>query len=283
MCMMPTFYKPLPLLLTGLLLLSAAIGHAQSSETPWPRTFTGQPDFDLARDEVLKERERKKANGEDVGEDPPTWRTLLTQKSFDPLRLNTDATQQRQDNKPLFPQVGPGEEAAAPQRVQQLPELEKVETLDLDEFKTLLENALSEGLKNAPPRYEEINFGAELKRIKINSIVLSPEKYVILNNRKYREGESIIIRIKMPPAVDQILAQLDTLMPDKESMPEENYKRYSDVRKDVGTAFIADRQKNPTKFVRLQPLNVTIQEIGKQKITFNVLGELHVVRLNFRF
>ncbi|MFZ2620121.1 MAG: hypothetical protein WAX89_04540 [Alphaproteobacteria bacterium] len=256
---------------------STARSSAASSRMEWPKTFTGQPDFDFVRDDVLKERQRKKENGEDVGGELPTWRDLLQVKRIDtfmpkliisstePL-LGYDATAEDQ----------PEEE---PTPANELPKVEAVADLDLEEFKAQLQDALDTAIKKAKPHYEEVNVAAEVQRIQVSTISTSPLKYAMLNNKKYKEGEHLLLQVRTMPSLEEVTFAINQTMPDAASMNAESYAAYAKLRDNVLTDFTNKRQTSPDMFVTKHPLKVLVKRIASRSITYEVLGKEYDVNL----
>lgn len=282
MCMMRTFFS---LLLPGLLLPLAAF--AQTQHIEWPRTFSGQPDFDFERQEVLTERQRKAEEGEDVVATPGTWEDVLQATDIDPMAPRYPkqkksasphgfADENTDETHALLPQLDSFE-------TRQLPQLDVSRTVDLSEFKSFLERVIDEQVKNASPRLEEINVRAELDKIIVQTIATSPVRYAMINERRYTVGDSLTIPVATVPPAENIIAAVDSYLPEPETVDEQTFARYKSLRDEVVREFTLNRNANIKAYQAIHPLKILIKRIESRRLTVEILGQEHEISLRYAF
>jgi hypothetical protein len=275
------------LLVLGAVLPLAAF--AQSRPMEWPRTFSGQPDFDFERQEVLTERKRKAEEGENVAATPGTWEQVIKAPPPDPFSPRYPKQKKgktvpgfaaentgNDEDTPLLPQLQAFEN-------QQLPQLDASRTVDLSEFKSFLERVIDEQVKNAAPRLEEVNVRAELDKIIVQTIATSPDRYVMINGRRYVVGDTLSLPIATVPPAEGIIAAVDSHLPAEETVGVETFSRYKTIRDEVVKEFTINRNANIKAYQTVHPLKILIKRIESRRLVVEILGQEHEISLRYAF
>lgn len=256
----------------------------------WPRTFTGQPDFDFNKQEVVAERQKRANEGEQISAAPATWLNLLRDSSITPYTIKTAQDEKDQtdpenvgslqaelnaalDSSPTSSVVDPDQPITTKE------DSEKSQSRKMAEFKDFLTNALEQNLPNVPASQREINVNKILKELNIQTIATSPAKYVLINNRRYHEGEVVRIPVRVPPDVKAVESLLASYLPDPAIVGNESFKAYNEIKQSVFKAFVRKRASN-AKYMKDVPLEIHIKTITPQKFTANILNKKHVVQLD---
>lgn len=223
----------------------AASTHAQSIN--WPKTFNGQPDFDFDRTEVVIELENKK---EELGFDPyvATVGDLLAEEPVDPFDPKPRYRKDKKsgNNNPFLPPQLVESEALANTEDASLTALlpandvsagvsldvsKTDETVDLSEFEAYLTNLVErKGVHFTTPDLSTRNLSSELAFVRVQSVVTSPEKYAILNRKKYRPGDRFTLRVKVKATPVDIEPMLEKHMPPRASIDSATWAKYEAIK-----------------------------------------------------
>jgi hypothetical protein len=119
-------------------------------------------------------------------------------------------------------------------------------------------------------KQEDIDVVDLLNHIKINRIISSPIKYVVIKNKKYQENDTILVKFnrfvdnsEFNEILNSIKVKTNTAEESEllEQMKTDALKRYNDLTKNTETA--------------LNVIKITISEIDKHQVSFMVEGKLY--------
>jgi hypothetical protein len=271
----------------------------------WPKTFSGQPDFDFTREEVIKELKGKQkelgfkpyiANLEDImiteSIDPftpkPRYRQIplvgegVTRNPFLPAQLleneNLNSTGEEAITTPEKSLLNlPDFELIATDISAHIGEANSATTapfLDLTEFETYLDKLAAELSKPATELdLATVDLAPEVQELNIQSIVTSPLKYAIVNGRRYKVGESIPLTLKIPVVSTPVDHALIAELPNESQLDAETYAAYKAVYEKI----IA---KHSTKKEELIEKNVQayIKNIERRTIILVIFGKEYEIK-----
>ena len=273
-----------------LLVLMAASAHAQTKRAEWPRTFSGQPDFDFERHEILADRQKALQEGKELVNDVPPghMEDLLLETDIDPFKPGEEVNTEGAETALLTLE---GEEkniealdelADFKVKSSELPTLkEKKVIIDLDEFRHHLEKIVDATVADAEPVSETFSIESNLQHVTVQSIVSQPNKYTIINNRRYREGDQFTIKMPIIIPHEVIAEEIAQNMPTPEDLPEETFKLYDAIRKEMLADLQKERTSRPERFITTYPIHVIIKEIIHRKVLVSVQGEEHELAIKF--
>lgn len=166
----------------------------------------------------------------------------------------------------------------------ELPNYENVSTEDkisLQKFATFIENIVATELTEKQENFEGKDFGAELRQVTIQSIVKSPETYVIINNRRYTTGDrfSILIQEKTKESVESIKKLIEAYLPKEESVSKEMYKKYNELYNTALEKYAQLEGENKAENKK-RKVSVMIEEIKSREITVSIFGRKYQIELN---
>lgn len=254
----------------------------------WPRTFSGQPDFDFERSEVIADITQKEGAEAAI---TPTLEKVITTPTFDdPLYLGTPADGNQ--GPKLAGAVDFDAEDTTIQSLEELSEFEmkaaqlpsvqaQNELIDLSEFKTFLEGIIDKTVKATKPNLEEVNPNALLDKLLLQAISHQPNKYVIINNKRYEEGDRFSLPLVIIPSNDRIGDAIAAYMPSTQVVTPDTYALYEEVRAKTMKEYLARKKENLEAFKIIHPVSVTIKRIEHRKIVVEMLGKEHVLEIRF--
>ena len=290
-----TIRKPSNLVLL-LLAISLLAGTAQAAN--WPRTFSGQPDFDFTREEVVKELQDKKT---ELGFEPyiATLEDIIGATEVNPF-----------DPKPRYRQIPLAGEGVTrnPFLPEQLLENESVgaaasgtvgesslvdlpdfdliasditahlgaassttaPTLDLSEFENYLDKLARE--LSAPVTeldLSQVNLAPEVQQLGIQSIVTSPLKYAIINGRRYKVGDTLPMTLQIPVVASPVDRALEAELPNKNQLDAATYAAYKAVYDKVMAKY---SQQQTTETVT-KHVQAYIKRIESRTVVLTIFGK----------
>ncbi len=268
------------------LALTLAAGAQQQSRLAWPNTFTGQPDFDFTREEVIADFERRQTEtgiAVQIGDTKQLFRKTL----LDPLGIGSPVSSGSTTGKTAG--RGPKRISA---NVSSFDATDFTQTItlssatsstqpntDLSEFKNYLTELLtnSDALKDTPVSEQSVQ--RQMNNLALQSVVTAPVKYAIINNIRYAEGDRFALTVNYIPDIEIIEALLEQALPPQQSVPFSTYQELLTIRDEVLEEYKKDRQENPNKFMQRHQLYVTVESIASRQVVLNVDGVDYVLSL----
>lgn len=162
-------------------------------------------------------------------------------------------------------------------------ELSEADKSQFRDFKSFLENVLTQSLLEDSSNVKNRDFSPEIQNITIQSIVTSPMKYTIINHHRYNEGDRFIMRVERKEEDYKYLhALIDGYMPSQESLGEELYSQYVKVREEALKQFkekqvVTDADGNLLK--KTEDISVIIKNIEKRKVTLSIFDQDYTVKI----
>lgn len=288
MCMTPTRSTKVKrmktlLHLTALSLLLVGAAQAQTTKAPqirldWPRTFTGQPDFEFERSEVLKERTLENNRQGRAKPTPPTLADLIEGDSPEPIEIDTLSLVTSETGVA----EGDGLEGVESYGLSasSLPSLTLAGTVNLAEFKNNLQQAIRYTVQGFKPDLRIYALDFVLRGLKLEGVVSSPVKYCIISGQRYEVGDRFQVKAAIGPTDKDLLDVMEERMPDKASLPDEMYKAYQEAYEEIVQRLADDREKNPAKYQRTFTLPVIVRDIQERKVIIEFQGQRHELKVN---
>lgn len=266
----------------------------QTESLSWPKTFSGQPDFDFKRGEILKEFDEKGGiDGVDIKE-LATMKRLLQTTIIDPFKphnLEGTLKDTPEDNNKinkaalaaLFGEIPDNITKSDAQNYDtQLPGFEQKSNVDLTEFSTFLENVINQKVKLNKTTLKERDFTDDLNRLIIQSIATSPVKYIIINNDKFNVGDRFLLPIQSKIYDSEIEALLAPYLPQPESFSEEVYQKYVDIKNEAIARYKSENSGSKANVVT-HNISVTIRDILHRKVKVSVYGNEYELKMKYAF
>lgn len=298
--------KPfISLAILAIVLLCAHNSYSQQqSKLDWPRTFSGQPDFDFARDEVLKDLEEREEEL-DINAYHGTINDLLKDLVVNPFTPRPRFLRENEKNlniaNPFLPLelvtsgnvVESNEELPSEiQPVSGLPEFDLItlklpsvdstntSQVDLSEFKAFVDNIISQDFKTQDPNFTEHDFTKDLERLRLQSISTSPNKYAIINGRRYNEGDRFMLPVTIEFDDSGIRKIIEAYMPSILDVDEDVYKQYEKLRDDALAAYREKlKAQAQASNANRHKVSVTVKEIVHRRVILSVMGKTYEIEL----
>ena len=290
----------------ALFLLAAVPVFAQ--EASWPRTFSGQPDFDFQRSIIVQELQDKK---KELGFEPfiANMQDLLTDRKIDPFtpkpRYRRSPSTKKGDTtaNPFLPTQLVDNEAVAITNSEDisltgLPEYDiDLSTLDLSllspsdnvsetvvdvkDFEKFLNRvAGKQTLEFEKPDLTIYDYSGEVQNLTLQSISTSPVKYVVIKNQRYTEGDQFSIAVKISPKPLDIGKIIDQHMPSALSVPAETFKEYVALRDKAVKEYEARAKKaSQEASAGYHNITVTVKKIEHRKVKLDIFDRSYSLKL----
>ena len=178
--------------------------------------------------------------------------------------------------------------------VNQLPRIANIsqqDKVDLSDFASFLENIITQASNERSADIQEKDYTRELRNTTIQSIVTSPNKYVIINNLRYGVGDRfpLYIKVKAKGTVD-IEKLIKAYMPKKNKTPKDLYEQYVQLKENAIIQYKESIGEAPTKDDKdskkqektntdLHKINVTIKDIQKKKVIISIFENEYPLKL----
>lgn len=268
--------------LTAFSLLLAGAAQAQTTKAPqirldWPRTFTGQPDFEFERSEVFKERTLENNRQGKAKPVLPTLSDLIEGDSPEPIELGTLSGTTSDTGVLEGDGLGGAEGSAL--SASSLPSLTVAGAVNLAEFKNNLQQAIRYTVQGFKPDLRIYSLDFVLRGLKLDGVVSSPVKYCIISGQRYEVGDRFQVKAAIGPTDKEILDVMEDRMPDKASLPKEMYQAYQEAYEDIVLRLAADKEKNPAKYQRTFTLPVIVRDIQERKVIIEFQGQRHELKV----
>lgn len=295
---------------TAACLMLCVTANAQERIIPWPSTFAGQPDFDFSRQELIDELRKEQRDNTPADEEvpplelPASWQLLYSSNIIDPfanqrinrqLRDGETAAQSAANNEAnapaqpidinqmseLFGRDLSAELPSSPNLLSAaLPRFNETE-VNLSEFRDFIDNLISREMSRQQANLQDTDFQPYINNLTIQSIVTSPYKYVLINNRRYTVGDRFLLPVESTIDAGSIEDRVNNFIPPAETVSEDVYAQYISIR-DAALQTLAERLNTPSINTESYKVSVTIREIERQKVIVSVLGKEYELKMRFR-
>lgn len=274
--------------LTLLLLLACgSAAHAQQADSHrgtrinWPRTFGGQPDFEFARADVIKEATDTATKQGLPAPSFPSLEELLEDTTLIPLMLEEISTTAVSDTAAISGTVTVSGTATS-FIADILPTMDKDEKIDLTEFRTMLTNALAQQVRTFKLG-DGMDASYLLRQLKLQAVVRSPVAYATINETRYKVGDTINLPLMAGPSDMAQINLLNGLMPPAASMTPEAADQYQAVVEDVIKQLAAQKTANPAQYQKVFDMPVTLMEIQPRTVIVQFQGQKHELSIPFLY
>ena len=171
--------------------------------------------------------------------------------------------------------------------VNQLPEIENVSEEvkeNLTEFAMFLENIIKQTQRTQASDLKNIDFTKYLKGLALQTISMSPNKYVVINEMRLLEGDRIPVTISYEKkSKEDLVKVIDTYMPSEKGLPEEVYAQYLNLKT---TALNAYEEKQVEDEVlleepqnKVQTVSAIIKRIESRQVILSILDKEYPIRI----
>ncbi|NBX86467.1 MAG: hypothetical protein EBQ80_04425 [Proteobacteria bacterium] len=264
---------------------NGASGNAQRLQ--WPRTFTGQPDFAFTREEALQEaKSRAKRENAKVPVLPTLEDLLRDDIKFDPFGIkNEEITATVSGTEEVSGAMVRGKSLMDKlmENVVDLPKFEQRAGLDLAEFENTLRQTLQASLESWQPQIKNVPLDGVLGGLILQAVVMSPNKYVILNGERYREGDGFKVQIPVMVPDNWILSALENKMPDEKLVGPELMENYQTIFESVVADFAQQRNANPMLGQKMMILPVKLVQILPRTVLLEADGRRYELQVKFAY
>lgn len=262
--------------LTALSVLALPLA-AEAQSVRWPATtsFRGQPEFEFSREEVLKDAETSKVAGRGravSGEMlAPSIGNLIQRSLTNPFDTEVGDSATRGD----IPQI------SLDIQIPDLPDLTVEDRLNLDEFESFLQSLLRAAPEQFAADFSDYDFSKELNKVVISSMMASPDPYVVINGRRFREGDRFLLPVRVQDNTSRIEQMIDDQLPNPHSVTEGTYQKFVQMRNDA----IADYSRRREEALKasangnVHNVSVTVRKILHRQVLVSVEGKEYVLRL----
>lgn len=225
----------------------------------------------------------------EVAEDGYVVETIRTEsiaETFDKLFLqeNGKSNDERPEDNIKETEALPSYSIA----VNQLPDIETAseEVVDnLTAFAQFLENIIKQEEKSQKADLKNIDFRQYLSSLVLQSVSTSPEKYAVINDIRFIEGDRIPIRVSYTPKTrEDIEKVIDTYMPSQTSLPENIYGQYVNLKNATLEQYEDEQKSQTVQFDELgekQIVNGYIKRIESRRVILSILEKEYPVVIRF--
>jgi hypothetical protein len=265
-----------------LLLACGSAAHAQESHRGtrinWPRTFGGQPDFEFARADVVKDATDAATKQGLPAPSFPTLEELLEDTTLTPLMLEELPV----ENVSATATVSVTDVSQTGFIADILPAMDRDEKIDLTEFRTMLVGALAQQVRTFRLS-DGMDASYLLRQLKLQAVVRSPVAYATINETRYKVGDTITLPLMAGPSDMAQINLLNGLKPPSESMTPEAADQYQAVVEDVIKELAAKKTANPAEYQKVFDLPVTLMEIQPRTVIVQFQGQKHELSIPFLY
>lgn len=271
-----------PLLLTTLLLASGvASAQTRGTQVEWPRSFTGQPDFEFTKDEVMAAKIKEAAAQGQLPPKAPTLGDLLDDEVVDPLLgMQADTAQDGSatavvKQRTKLPEVKLGSGS--------LPKLAGQEDVDASGFENALQYIVRRKVEDFVLENGRYSLGHLLNGLMLQAVVTSPISYAVINGNRYQVGDSFTVPVYAGPSDAELMAALASRVPAKGSLDDKVLVRYRDVYENFLKSLALARASNPHKLQKRFTVPATIVEIGHRKVVIEFNGQRYELAVRYAY
>lgn len=282
----------------ALLLLAGSPGawaqsrSSNAQKLQWPTTFSGPPDFAFTREEAVSDATARAAReGEALPQVPTLSQMLGDDARLDPMGIykpvvisatadvsgsaDASATQVQPTGSSLIEKLLAGSVG--------LPEVKDSFSPDMAEFRAGLAATLKRAVEEWQPSAARYSFGGLMNKLVLQAIVTSPEKYAVINQQQYAEGDTMQLSVPVPVPDMEVINALQEQMPAEDSVTPALYKQYQDVYEQTIADYAKARQANPAVGRKILQVPVVIRSITQRKVVLEVNGERHELAIRFTY
>ncbi|PIZ31723.1 MAG: hypothetical protein COY40_01275 [Alphaproteobacteria bacterium CG_4_10_14_0_8_um_filter_53_9] len=253
---------------------------AQQTRLDWPRTFTGQPDFEFTRSDIIKDATESATRQGQPVPTPPTLEDLLDDVELTPLDAPVIASPAGTEEVQDATADAATTKAA---RGNILPLLQAEREVDMSEFKTMLHAALKQQVDAYHIDPVRTDTSYLLRNLILQTVVTSPIQYAMINGKRYSVGETLQVPLSLGPSDVEQLALLETLMPPPESMTPSLYAQYEEAKEQVVATLASRKQSQPTVYQKTFTLPVTLVGVAPRKVQVQFQGQRYELALPYRY
>jgi hypothetical protein len=249
----------------------------------WPRSFTGQPDFEFTREEALSEARSRAARAGETPPQLPSILTLATDEAVpDPLRLISAETT-AEDGTLRLEETLADPLAGMLTPAGNLPQFTTPTVPNLREFKATLAQtivATIEAWRPDPARFDLANV---VNGLLLQAIVTSPNQYATINGGRYGVGSSFLMRIPVNVPDGEIMLALEAEMPAVGTFDEATMAAYRAAYEEALAEFASTRTRNPGFGQQALNLPVVVKEIHTRKVVLDVNGQPYDLGMRYKY
>lgn len=255
-------------------------GKRSSVAHAWPRTFSGQPDFEFDKKEVMAERAKQAEPQGLPAPKPPTLADLLEDEK---VELLTSVVAETSPTTLVSGSTLMGKLNDFTVALSNLPSLTDIRELDVTEFRKSLRHTVRRTV--AAYQFQTGKYSLEhmLQAVTLQAVVTSPERYAVVNNKQYREGESFPITVWAGPTDAALMDAMAAHLPMEGSMTEAQAAQYQAAYEDAVKDLAALRQTNPRELQKQVVVPATILAIQHRKVVLEFNGQRHDLDIKFAY
>lgn len=274
-------------LLTLSTLLMAGMVDAQDAKRTgvahaWPRTFSGQPDFEFDKKEVMEERAKLSEPQGLPAPKPPTLADLLEDEKVELLKpvvaVDVSDTSGVSGSTALIAKLNDFTLALG-----NLPSLTEARALDVTEFRKSLRHAVRRAVAAYQFQTGKYSLVHMLQAVTLQAVVTSPVRYAVINNKQYQEGESFPMAVWAGPSDAQLMDVMAAQLPLEGSMTEAQAAQYQEAYEDAVKDLAVLRQTNPRELQKQVIVPATVLAIQHRKVVLEFNGQRHDLDIKFAY
>lgn len=288
----------LALLVAAALLLAGprawAQGRGGAQQLNWPHTFTGQPDFAFTRDEAVVEATTRAARENTPMPLIPSIKQLVEDDAtLDPMGLTrpqpvsateaVSATEDVSDTQGASTNAGTTLLDKLMANAVSLPEIHISQTTDVTEFKANLITVISGTIAAYQPQPGSLSYGGAIRSLVLQGIVTSPQKYTVINNRRYQEGDAFKLRMTVPVPQLEVQSAVKAQLPPEGTLGDEQMKAYQAATADVLSAYAKGCAASPAACGKVVNVPVEVRQIRSREVVLDVAGRTYNLDMPYAY
>ncbi|MCP5405449.1 MAG: hypothetical protein H6922_04415 [Pseudomonadaceae bacterium] len=259
---------------------SVATAQTRAANDIWPRTFTGQPDFEFSKADALADRNQSVTaeGGEPFA--PPTLADLLDDETVNPLAIPTAADEEAGT-------ATPAQRAKLPAIKLDNTSLPAVSAtrVDTSAFKESLQRIIQHKVNDFVLQQGRYSLDHVIRRLTLQAVVTSPVKYAVIDGRRYHVGESFLVPVYAGPSQHDLLIALAANVPASggDDGRAEGTAPYKVAYDEVVKALVANMAGNPRALQRRFNLPATVVDIQHRKVLLDFNGQRHELVIRYAY
>ncbi|MFZ2587257.1 MAG: hypothetical protein WAZ18_03965 [Alphaproteobacteria bacterium] len=275
--------------LIALLVMAAGVEAQQApakragSGTAWPRTFTGQPDFEFTKAEILAERARQAEPQGIPAPKAPTLAELMEAGEVVLIELPTVTPSGTLDISGTMAANPADTLADFNAAFASLPSLTTVHEVDVTEFQKGLRHAVRKAVAAYKFQAGKYSLGHMVNAVTVQAVVTSPEKYAVLDGKQYHEGESFPMTVWAGPSDTELLDAMAAQLPMEGSMDPEQAAQYQEAYENAVQDLANQRQANPRTFQKQVIVPVVVAAIKQRLVVLEFNGQRHELPIRYAY
>ena len=162
--------------------------------------------------------------------------------------------------------------------VPDLPDLEIQQQINLDEFRNYLNTLVENPPQRAKAEFSEEEIRKQLNKIKIDSLMTTPNSYVVINEKRFKIGDRFSMPVNIPSKGSGMENLIEEQMPEEGSVPEDIYQQFLEVKEEALEKYRRlEAQRQSETSAGTHNISVIINDIQHRRLVVSVGGDEYAI------